>query len=441
MRISAGLGQAEGNLGPPRLLQAGQPMSVRTAQQVRADFDRLARLHDDAWDHNRHHHGFLLARVPRPCREALEIGCGAGAFSHALAARAERVLALDLSPEMIRVARAREPQRANLEFELADVADLALPFRALRLHRLDRDPPPPRPPRAAAAPARCAPPRRRAADPRPRLGRGPARSRALRARRGRERRAAARCTPAGCGIRSRCARPGRSTGAARRICGSPRCGSSAGSCSRAPRCGGTCSGATPSCGGSPHEAGCRRRLPVRRGPLPRERRGEPSDALPLQLLPPRGGGAAGRLDDLPARRFGFTKGAPARYRSSPPVVRTFCAACGTPLTYQHASFRTRSTSRSRASTIPPRSRPRITPGRARRSPGSRSGTTFPATRARASIEVKHDEASGTRPDARDAGSPADDRFLHASARLRPASQLARNRRAELVLGSRRGRRS
>jgi SAM-dependent methyltransferase len=119
-------------------------MSVRTVQQIRADFDRLARLHDDAWDHNRHHHGFLLAHVPRPCREALEIGCGAGAFSHALAARAERVLALDLSPEMIRAARAREPCHANLEFEVADAA--AWPFPSERfdciasiatLHHLD----------------------------------------------------------------------------------------------------------------------------------------------------------------------------------------------------------------------------------------------------------------------------------------------------------------
>ena len=102
-------------------------MALPTTQQVRADFDRLARLHDDAWDHNFHHHGFLLARVPRPCREALEIGCGAGAFSHALAARADRVLGLDLSPEMIRVARAREPRRANLSFELADVTDWPFP--------------------------------------------------------------------------------------------------------------------------------------------------------------------------------------------------------------------------------------------------------------------------------------------------------------------------
>jgi hypothetical protein len=33
--------------------------------------------------------------------------------------------------------------------------------------------------------------------------------------------------------------------------------------------------------------------------------------------------------------FAFTAGAPARYRSSPPVVRSFCSRCGTSLTYEH----------------------------------------------------------------------------------------------------------
>ena len=41
---------------------------------------------------------------------------------------------------------------------------------------------------------------------------------------------------------------------------------------------------------------------------------------------------------FPPARFAFTKGNPARYRSSPPVERTFCPTCGTPLTYRHASF-------------------------------------------------------------------------------------------------------
>ena len=37
--------------------------------------------------------------------------------------------------------------------------------------------------------------------------------------------------------------------------------------------------------------------------------------------------------------FRFTKGAPAEFRSSPPVRRTFCAKCGTPLTYERNDSR------------------------------------------------------------------------------------------------------
>jgi hypothetical protein len=33
--------------------------------------------------------------------------------------------------------------------------------------------------------------------------------------------------------------------------------------------------------------------------------------------------------------FAFVAGEPASFRSSPPVLRTFCPKCGTPLTYQH----------------------------------------------------------------------------------------------------------
>jgi ubiquinone/menaquinone biosynthesis C-methylase UbiE len=77
----------------------------------------------------------------------LEIGCGTGTFARRLAERSEaasagilpafsasdrfspavRVLALDLSPEMIRLARERSTQFPNIKFELADVRDRPLP--------------------------------------------------------------------------------------------------------------------------------------------------------------------------------------------------------------------------------------------------------------------------------------------------------------------------
>ena len=38
---------------------------------------------------------------------------------------------------------------------------------------------------------------------------------------------------------------------------------------------------------------------------------------------------------FPRAGFAFTRGEPARFRSSPSVERTFCARCGTPLSYAH----------------------------------------------------------------------------------------------------------
>jgi len=87
---------------------------------VEADFDRLALLDDEGWTANNHYQNFLLKQVPQNCENALEIGCGTGAFARRLAERCGRVTALDLSPEMIRVARSRSSQFDNLEFQLAD---------------------------------------------------------------------------------------------------------------------------------------------------------------------------------------------------------------------------------------------------------------------------------------------------------------------------------
>jgi ubiquinone/menaquinone biosynthesis C-methylase UbiE len=88
---------------------------------IRSDFDRLAALDNDDWDHNRHYHDFLIKQLPRACQEALEIGCGAGSFSRRLSKRAHRVLALDLSPEMIKAAKRRSDAYTNIEYQVADV--------------------------------------------------------------------------------------------------------------------------------------------------------------------------------------------------------------------------------------------------------------------------------------------------------------------------------
>jgi len=94
---------------------------------VEADFDRLALLDDEGWTSNNHYHSSLLKHVPADCENALEIGCGTGAFARLLAKRCKRVVALDLSPEMIRAARSRSTGFMNVEFQLADAIQWDFP--------------------------------------------------------------------------------------------------------------------------------------------------------------------------------------------------------------------------------------------------------------------------------------------------------------------------
>jgi ubiquinone/menaquinone biosynthesis C-methylase UbiE len=94
---------------------------------VEADFDRLALLDEEGWTTNNHYHDFLLRHVPRNCDNALEIGCGTGAFARQLGMRCGRVVGLDLSAEMIRVARSRSTQFDNVEFLNADAMTATFP--------------------------------------------------------------------------------------------------------------------------------------------------------------------------------------------------------------------------------------------------------------------------------------------------------------------------
>jgi SAM-dependent methyltransferase len=94
---------------------------------VQTDFDRIALVSPEGSTHNSHYHNFLLRQLDPICHAALEVGCGKGEFSRRLAARSDRVLALDLSPEMIRIARAHSAHLTNIEFQIADVMWQNLP--------------------------------------------------------------------------------------------------------------------------------------------------------------------------------------------------------------------------------------------------------------------------------------------------------------------------
>ena len=98
-----------------------------TDGSLREDFDRIALVSTDGATHNDHYHNFLLRQLPSRFENALEIGCGTGMFAKRLAQRAQQVLALDVSPEMIRLARERSTNFTNIDFRLADICDFSLP--------------------------------------------------------------------------------------------------------------------------------------------------------------------------------------------------------------------------------------------------------------------------------------------------------------------------
>src|SRR3712207_2749763 len=91
---------------------------------VREDFDRIAALSEaEGWDHNVYYHAFLLGRLPGRLNESLEVGCGTGTFARALSKRSDRVLAIDLSPRMVEVAKNRSKGHPNVEYGVADAED------------------------------------------------------------------------------------------------------------------------------------------------------------------------------------------------------------------------------------------------------------------------------------------------------------------------------
>lgn len=95
---------------------------------LRDDFDRLAAFDTGTWNHNSAYHRYLLRHLPPRCRAVLEIGCGAGAFARLLAQRSEKVLALDLSPRTISLAKERSQGYQNIEYTVADGLSYPLPL-------------------------------------------------------------------------------------------------------------------------------------------------------------------------------------------------------------------------------------------------------------------------------------------------------------------------
>jgi len=101
--------------------------------RIRDDFDRLAAFDHAGWSHNSHYHPYLLRHLPDRPKTALDVGCGTGVFSRLLATRCEHVTGIDLSGEMIRLARERSVGIQNIHYEQADVLDYLQPSRTFEV--------------------------------------------------------------------------------------------------------------------------------------------------------------------------------------------------------------------------------------------------------------------------------------------------------------------
>ena len=76
------------------------------------------------------------------------------------------------------------------------------------------------------------------------------------------------------------------------------------------------------------------------GAIRYEARGTPSNTMVCHCLTCRRVAAAPVVAwvTFERRGFRFVKGKPAEFHSTPPVRRSFCPACGTPLTYESQSY-------------------------------------------------------------------------------------------------------
>lgn len=95
--------------------------------EIREDFDRIALLTEHHGGAGDVYHDYVQRHIPPHCERALEIGCGAGEFTRRLATRAQTVVAIDLSPQMIRLAEQQSASYPNIEYVTGDLMRLSLP--------------------------------------------------------------------------------------------------------------------------------------------------------------------------------------------------------------------------------------------------------------------------------------------------------------------------
>lgn len=91
--------------------------------RIRRDFNEIARLAGEHGSRTDRYDSFLLSLVPREAAAVLDVGCGLGRLTARLANGSRKVVALDLSPEMISRARRRSETERQVDFLCGDFLD------------------------------------------------------------------------------------------------------------------------------------------------------------------------------------------------------------------------------------------------------------------------------------------------------------------------------
>lgn len=81
-------------------------------------FDRFNAAYP--WDHNAHYHRWIMRRLPKAFRAALDVGCGTGDLARLLATRATVVDGIDADPAVVALARQLTPSGSPVAFTAAD---------------------------------------------------------------------------------------------------------------------------------------------------------------------------------------------------------------------------------------------------------------------------------------------------------------------------------
>jgi ubiquinone/menaquinone biosynthesis C-methylase UbiE len=118
---------------------------VTSTAHVQSDFDEIARLAEPGASGVDYYDPFLLSLIPSDARHVLDVGCGLGRLTMAVATERRHVVGVDLSPEMIN--RARQVGASDrLSFRVGDFLDLDFSGRtfdcimsAAALHHMDHE--------------------------------------------------------------------------------------------------------------------------------------------------------------------------------------------------------------------------------------------------------------------------------------------------------------